>query len=257
MRWQAERPLYNNTYLMQVRIQEAKSMHPRDKAARIAGAIYLSLVLVAPFAMLYVPGKLIVRGNAVATADNILAHETMFRLSIFGDLIGHVIFICLGIALYRLLSSVNNTWALLMVSFVLVSSAVGFLNALNNIAAVILFRGGEFLTVFDKPQRDALAMLFVRLHSHGEFISEIFWGVWLLPFGLLVYRSGFLPRFIGIWLIIACLAWIALSITAQFFPTYYGSTFGWLQPAFFAEMAIMLWLLIKGAKVPPVAVTAS
>jgi hypothetical protein len=257
MRWQAERSPCNNTYLMRVRIQGAKSMHPTDKAARIAGAIYLSLVLIAPFAMLYVPGKLIVRGNAAATADNILAHETMFRLSIFGDLIGHVIFICLGIALYRLLNSVNNTWALLMVSFVLVSSAVGFFNALNNIAAVILFRGGEFLTVFDKPQRDALAMLFVRLHSHGEFISEIFWGVWLFPFGLLVYRSGFLPRFIGIWLIIACLAWILLSITAQFFPTYYGSTFGWLQPAFFAEMAIMLWLLIKGAKLPSVAVTAS
>ncbi len=225
-------------------------MHPLKKAARIAGAIYLSLVLIAPFAMLYVPGKLIVRGNAAATADNILAHETMFRLSIFGDLIGHVIFICLAIALYRLLSSVNNTWALLMVSFVLVSAAVGFLNALNNIAAVILFRGGEFLTVFDKPQRDALAMLFVRLHSQGEFISEIFWGVWLFPFGLLVFRSGFLPRLLGVWLIIACFAWIALSITAQFFPYNYENAFAWLQPAFFAEMAIMLWLLIKGAKNP-------
>src|SRR5229473_7743499 len=133
-------------------------MHPLKKAARIAGAIYLSLVLVAPFSMLYVPGKLIVRGNALATADNILAHETMFRLSIFGDLIGQVIFICLGIALYRLLSNVNKTWAALMVAFVLVSAAVGFLDTLNNIGALILFRGGEFLTVFDKPQRDALAM---------------------------------------------------------------------------------------------------
>jgi hypothetical protein len=232
-------------------------MHPTVKAARIAGAIYLSLVLIAPFAMLYVPGKLIVRGNAAATADNILAHETMFRLSIFGDLIGHVIFICLAIALYRLLSSVNNTWALLMVSFVLVSAAVGFLNALNNIAAVILFRGGEFLTVFDKPQRDALAMLFVRLHSQGEFISEIFWGVWLFPFGLLVFRSGFLPRLLGVWLIVACFAWIALSITAQFFPYNYETAFAWLQPAFFAEMAIMLWLLLRGAKVASVPAATS
>jgi hypothetical protein len=227
-------------------------MHPTKKAARIAGIVYLLLVLVAPFSMLYVPGKLIVRGNAVATADNILAHETMFRLSIFGDLIGHVIFICLAIALYRLLSNVNKTWALLMVAFVLVSAAVGFLNALNNIAALVLFRGGEFLTVFDKPQRDALAMLFLRLHNQGEFMSEIFWGVWLFPFGLLVFRSGFLPRFLGVWLIIACFAWIALSVTAQFFPNCYGTAFAWLQPAFFAEMAIMLWLLIKGAKVPAV-----
>ena len=222
-------------------------MHPTVKAARIAGVIYLAMVIVAPFSLIYVPSKLIVRGNALATADNILAHETMFRLSIFGDLIGHVIFICLAVALYRLLSNVNKTWAILMVSFVLVSAAVGFLNALNNIAAVILFRGGEFLDVIDKTQRDALGMLFVRLHSQGEFISEIFWGVWLFPFGLLVYRSGFLPRLLGVWLIVACFAWIALSITALFFPSHYGAAFTWLQPAFFAEMAIMLWLLIRGA----------
>src|SRR5438093_3371113 len=224
-------------------------MQPTVKAARIAGAIYLSMVFTAPFSLIYVPSKLIVRGNAAATADNILAHETMFRLSIFGDLLGHVIFICLAIALYRLLSSVNKTWAMLMVAFVLVSAAVGFLNALNNIAAVTLFRGGEFLSVFDKPQRDALAMLFVRLHSQGELISEIFWGVWLFPFGLLVFRSGFLPRLLGVWLIIACFAWSALSITALFFPSHYGAAFTWLQPAFFAEMAIMLWLLIRGVNV--------
>lgn len=224
-------------------------MHPTVKAARIAGAVYLSLVLVAPFAMLYVPGKLIVRGSATATAGNILAHETMFRLSILGDLAGQVIFICLAVALYRLLSSVNKTWAMLLVAFVLVSAAVGFLNTLNNIAALTLFRGGEFLEVIDKTQRDALAMLFLRLHSQGEFISEIFWGVWLFPFGLLVFRSGFLPRILGIWLIIACFAWVALSLTAQFFPASYGAAFTWLQPAFFAEMAIMLWLLIRGANV--------
>src|SRR5438876_2407480 len=224
-------------------------MHPTKKAARIAGFIYLSMVFTAPFSLIYVPSKLIVRGTAAATADNIFAHETIFRLSIFGDLLGHVIFICLAIALYRLLSSTNKTWAMLMVSFVLVSAAVGFLNTLNNIAAVILFRGGEFLAVLDKSQRDALAMLFIRLHSQGEFISEIFWGVWLFPFGLLVFRSEFLPRFLGLWLIIACFAWVALSITAQFFPSNYSAAFGWLQPAFFAEMAIMLYFLIRGANI--------
>jgi len=224
-------------------------MHPTVKAARTAGFVYLAMILVAPFSMLYVPGKLIVRDNAAATAENILTHETLFRSSIFGDLIGHVIFICLAIALYRLLRDVNRTWAWLMVSFVLVSAAVGFLNTLNNVAALILFRGDEFLKVFDQVQREALGMLFIRLHSQGQFIDEIFWGLWLFPFGLLVFRSGFLPRFLGIWLIIACLAWIALSITAQFFPTHYSATFAWLQPAFFAEMAIMLWLLIRGANV--------
>ena len=226
-------------------------MHPTVKAARIAGAIYLSMVFTAPFSLIYVPSKLIVRGNAAATADNIMAHETMFRLSIFGDLIGQVIFICLAIALYRLLSSVNKTWAALMVGFVLVSAAVGFLNTLNNIAAVILFRGGEFLTVFDKPRRDALGMLFIRLHSQGIFLDEIFWGLWLFPFGLLVFRSGFIPRFIGAWLMINCFGYVALSVIALFFPDYYQAAFRYSQPVLFGELVVMLWLLIKGAKVPP------
>lgn len=224
-------------------------MHPTVKAARIAGAIYLSMVFTAPFSLIYVPTKLIVRGNAAATADNIMAHETMFRLSIFGDLIGQVIFICLAIALYRLLSSVNKTWAALMVAFVLVSAAVGFFNTLNDIAALILFRGAEFLSVFDKPQRDALGMLFIRLHSQGIFIDEIFWGLWLFPFGLLVFRSGFMPRFIGVWLMINCFGYVALSVIALFFPDYYQAAFRYSQPVLFGELVVMLWLLIKGAKV--------
>jgi hypothetical protein len=207
------------------------------------------MVFTAPFSLIYVPSKLIVRGNAAATADNIMAHETMFRLSISADLISQVIFICLAIALYRLLSSVNKTWAALMVAFVLVSAAVGFLNTLNDIAAVILFRGSEFLTVFDKAQRDALGMLFIRLHTQGIFIDEIFWGLWLFPFGLLVFRSGFMPRFIGVWLMINCFGYVALSVIALFFPDYYQAAFRYSQPVLFGELVVMLWLLIKGAKV--------
>jgi hypothetical protein len=158
-------------------------MHPTVKAARIAGAIYLSMVITGPFSLIYVPSKLIVRGNAAATADNILAHETMFRFSILADLVGQVIFICLAIALYRLLSGVNKIWAALMVALVLVSAAVGFVNTLNDIAALILFRGADFLAVFDKPQRDALGMLFIRLHSQGILIDEMFWGLWLFSLG--------------------------------------------------------------------------
>ena len=232
-------------------------MHPTAKAARIAGAVYLSMVLTAPFSLIYVPSKLIVRDNAAATAENVLAHETMFRLSILGDLVGQVIFICLAIALYRLLSGVNKIWAALMVAFVLVSAAVGFVNTLNDIAALILFRGADFLAVFDKPQRDALGMLFIRLHTQGIFIDEMFWGLWLFPFGLLVFRSGFLPRFIGVWLMINCFGYVILSVIALFFPAYYGAAFNWSQPVLFGELAIMLWLLIKGAKVPAATTTAA
>ena len=164
-------------------------MHPTNKAARVAGAVYLSMVLTGPFSLIYVPGKLIVRGDATATATNVLNHEFLFRLWIFGDLWTHIIFICLGVTLYRLLGSVSKPWAVAMLGFVLVSAAVGFLNTLNNIAAFILFRGADFLNVFEQAQRNALGMFFLRLHSQGNFINEIFWGLWLFPFGLLVFRS--------------------------------------------------------------------
>jgi uncharacterized protein DUF4386 len=232
-------------------------MHPTVKRARIAGAVYLLMTLNAPLSLIYIPDKLIVRGNATATATNILNSENLFRVEVIGGLIGQVIFICLAVALHRLLSEVNRTWARLMVGFVLVSAAVGFFNELNNIAAVILFRGADFLTVIDKPQRDALGMLFIRLHSQGHIINEIFWGLWLFPFGLLVFRSGFLPRVLGVWLMIGCFGWLLLSVTALFFPLYYDIALRIAQPVLLGELAIMLWLLIKGAKIERVAAAAT
>lgn len=225
-------------------------MHPTDKAARIAGAWYLSIVLTGPFSLIYVPSKLIVRGDASATANHILAHETLFRFGIIADLFGSVLFICLGMALYRLLHSVNKAWARLMVAFVLVSAAVGFFDTLNNVAALILFHGADFLSVFDKPQLNALGYLFIYLHGQGIFMNELFWGLWLFPFGLLVFRSGFLPRWIGVWLMINCLGYVGLCVIALFAPDYYAAAFKWAQPVLLGELAIMLWLLIKGVKVP-------
>jgi hypothetical protein len=232
-------------------------MHPTDKAARIAGAIYLSMVLTAPFSLIYIPSTLIVRNNATATANNILAHETLFRLGIVADMISSIIFIFVVLALYRLLSDVNKTHALLMVSLVLVSASVGFMNVLNNIAALTLFRGTDFLAVFDKPQRDALGMLFLRLHGLGITANEIFWGLWLLPFGVLVMRSRFLPRLLGVWLIINGAAYVVLSFIGLLSPQYYDAAFRSFFPLMLGELAIMLWLVIKGAKMQPMTATAS
>jgi hypothetical protein len=232
-------------------------MHPTDKAARVAGAVYLLLVITAPFSLLYVPSKLIVRGNATATASNILTHETLFRLGIVADLISAVIFICVALALYRLLSGVNTTLASHMVVLALVSAAVGFMNVLNNISALTLFRGADFLGVLEKPQRDALAMLFLRLHGQGNVINEIFWGLWLLPFGLLVMRSGFLPRILGVLLIVNCFAYLAASLTSLLLPTYASVVSRVAIIPETGELWIMLWLLIKGARVEPLAATAS
>ncbi len=233
-------------------------MHPTDKAARVAGALYLSLVVTAPLSLIYIPRTLIVTGNATATAKHILAHEVLFRLGIVADLISTVIFIFLVMALYRLLSGVNKTHASLMVILALVSVAIGFMNVLNNIAALTLFRGSDFLAVFEKPQLDALAMLFLHLHGQGNVINGIFWGLWLFPFGVLVMRSGFLPRILGVLLIVNCFAYLAISLTSLLQPGYSTVVSRVaLLPMAAGELSIIAWLLIKGAQVQPLAAAAS
>ncbi len=227
-------------------------MHPTNNTARVAGLLYLLMGLPAAFSLMYVPQTLIVPGNATATANNILAHETLFRFGIVSGLISGIAFIFLVWALYRLLNGVSKTHASLMVTLVVVSVAIEFLNEVNNLAALTLFRGANFLAVFDKPQRDALGMLFLRLNSQGNFVNEIFWGLWLLPFGLLVMRSGFIPRLLGVLLIVNCFAYVAVSLTSLLLPTYGVVLFGAVFPALLGELWILLWLLIKGAKVQSV-----
>ena len=142
-----------------------------------------------------------------------------------------------------------------MVTLIVVSIPIAFLNELNAIAALVLVRGADFLSTFEKPQRDALAMLFLNLHDHGFGVAEIFWGLWLFPLGLLVYRSRFLPRFLGVWLAIGGFAYVILSLTGELVPQYQRNVFDYAHPAFFGEVAITLWLVIKGAK-PPACPTA-
>ena len=209
------------------------------------------------FAMMYVPSKLIVHGNAAVTASNIAASETLFRLGIAAELIGYAGFIFVALALYDLLKGVNRRRASLMVILIVVSVPIAFLNELNSIAALVLVRGADFLSIFEKPQRDALAMLFLRLHFHGFVVAGIFSGLWLFPLGLLVFRSRFLPRFLGVWLILGGFAWVILSLTGILLPQYYDKVFNFSQPVFFGELAFMFWLLIKGAKPQTVGAAAS
>jgi hypothetical protein len=144
-----------------------------------------------------------------------------------------------------------------MVTLVVVQIPIAFLNELNSIAALVLVRGADFLSIFEKPQRDALAMLFLNLHFHGIVVAEIFWGLWLLPLALLVYRSRFLPRFLGVWLAIDGLAYVIISLTSVLLPQYQDKVDTYSQPALFGEVAFMFWLLIKGAKPPTLDPTAS
>jgi hypothetical protein len=198
--------------------------------------------------MVYVPSKLIVHGNAAATANNIAAHETLFRFGIATQLIGQAGFIFVALALYDLLKGVNRRHALLMVLLIVVSIPIAFLNELNSFAALVLVHGADFLSVLEKPEREALAMLFLNLHGRGFVIAEIFWGLWLFPLATLVYRSRFLPRFLAVWLALAGCAWLILSVTSILLPQYQGNVSTYSQPASLGEIAFMLWLAIKGAK---------
>jgi hypothetical protein len=224
---------------------------------RIAGIWYLLLCLIGPLRLMYIPSKLFVHGNATATANNIAAHQWLFRLGILGDLACAVILIFLTLALYRLFRGVDRNLAVLVVIFGGVMPAlINFVGVVSDAGALMLVRGADFLSVFDQPQRDALAMLFLRLRDHQNTAAEILWGVWLLPLAMLVYRSRFLPRFLGVWLTINGFAYVILSFTGILFPQYQGKVFLLSQPALFGELAFMLCLVIKGAR-PPVPDTTS
>jgi hypothetical protein len=135
-----------------------------------------------------------------------------------------------------------------MVILIVVSVPIAFVNELNSLAALALVRGADFLSIVEKPQRDAFAMLFLNLHGRGLVVAELFWGLWLFPLGLLVYRSRFLPRFLGVWLGLAGGAWVILSLVSVVLPQYQSEVYTYTQPAVFGEIAFMLWLSIKGAR---------
>ncbi len=204
-----------------------------SRNARIAGLLYLTL-LTAPLRLIYIPSKLFVAGNASATANNIAAHETLFRLGILSDLFTATMAIFLTLALYRLFKGVDQGLARLVVILgALMVTPIYFLNTINDAAALLLARGADFLSAFDQPQRDALVMVFLRMHGQGILANEVFWGLWLFPFGLLVYRSR---------------SYLATSVTGILWPRYEQRVSNWVFPVMFGELAIMLWLIFMGAK---------
>ena len=229
-----------------------------SKNARVAGLLYILASVVGVVRLLYIPSALIVHGNAAATVNNIAAHELLFRLSIDSYLLSSVLFTFLTLALYRLFKGVDVGLAVLMVILGgLMPVPIFFVNSVTDVAVLLFARGADFMAAFDKPQREAFVMLFLNLHHHLDLANAIFWGLWLFPFGLLVYRSRFLPRFFGVWLILACLAWLAFSFTGFMFPGYEDKVFTLGQPFTLGEVATMLWLAIMGAREPRVAAAVS
>jgi hypothetical protein len=223
-------------------------MTPLQRTARIAGLWYLGFTF-GPFYLLYVPSQTVVRNDAAATAARILAHETLFRWGMLAEALGVVIFIGLGLALYRLLAEVDRHRARQMVAVVLVSSALSLVTLVFNAAALIVFRGGGGFAGFDDHTREAVGMLLIKMHSQANGINQTFWGLWLLPFGWLVVRSRFLPRWLGYWLLLDGVAWCVVGGIWFSSAETADVLFRYFQPVFFAELVAMLWLLIVGAKV--------
>ena len=217
--------------------------------------MYLLTSMPGVFSLLYIPSHFIVSGDAAATANKIATSEFVFRLGIISELAGFIGFIFVVRALYRLFCGVNKVQASLMVTLMLVSIPVSLVNVLNETAALTLIRGANFLSMFDQPQREALAMLFLRVHFDGFMVAQVFWGLWLIPFGALVYKSGFLPRVLGVLLIVACFGYLANSlIVFGVLPSNVASrAVGRLT---ICELPIIFWLLIMGAKDQPLPATA-
>jgi Domain of unknown function (DUF4386) len=228
---------------------EAKS---RKRAARLAGLVYLLMVVPGPFVLLYIPNKIIVSGNASATTRNILAHEGLFRIGIAGEIFFHTAFLLVPLMLYRLLKEVDKRQAVLMVTLYALSVPIVCLNAINSLMALTLVRGtgwgADWLSVFNQPQREALAMVFVRLHGQGFLAGEVFWGLWLLPFGWLVWKSGFLPRVLGVLLVIDGIAWVAEVWTTIVWPAYADGVSEVTSVPKLAEILVLFWLLVVGAR---------
>ncbi len=225
-------------------------MNTIKKQAHVAGILYLLASIAAVFAWVYVDGKIFVRDDATATANNIRAFETLFRLGIAAELLGSIIFIFVVLALYRLFKSVSEKQAATMALLLLISTPIALLAVVGEIAALIVAGGGSFLSTFDQHQLDSLSYLFFRLHGQALIVAEIFWGLWLFPFGTLVIRSGFIPRFLGFLLLIAGMGYLIDSFTVLVLPTYkqVGNQIAMILEL--GELPIIFWLLIWGARMP-------
>ena len=223
-------------------------MNSTRTTARWAGLFYLFMILTGILSVIYIPGKLIVKEDAAATAMNILNSQGLFTIHIVNQLVSLLLFLSVSLTLYLLLKDVNKRLAALMVILVLIQIPVGIYGVMDQITALDMLRGEQFWSAFDNTQRQALAMSLLDISGKGKSATELFWGLWLFPLGLLVFRSGFLPRFLGIWLMINCFAYVIISLTGLMFPEYSGMVSLLGMPLLLGEVMFMLWLLIIGAK---------
>lgn len=193
-------------------------MEPTRNEARYAGLLYGLAGLSAPFAYLYVPSILLVKNDALATADRVSASESLLRAAIVGELYGATMLIFAALALYRLFKAVDRKTATLMVVMMLVSVPISYVNALINIVPLVLLKTSAIATVLGPGDTAAQVTLFLRLHNYGLVVNQIFWGLWLFPIGLLIMRSGFIPRWLAYPLFLAGTGYVSNSLGTLLLP---------------------------------------
>jgi hypothetical protein len=225
------------------------AMTPLNRQARLTGFLYLLLAMVGPLRLIYIPTTLFDSDHPAQTAANITAHETLFRWGMFGDLFIGTMLIFVVLALYRLLKPAGPTLAVLMMILGgLLPSAIYFINTANDAAALVLVRGAPFLDAFNQAQRESLAMLFLRVHREVITAAETLWGLWLIPLAILVWRCGFLPRVLAVWLILNAFAYVAQSFAGFVMPELSDRLDPICFPLQLGEVAFMLWILVFGAR---------
>ncbi len=224
--------------------------HPYNKTARIAGLLYLGVVITGIFSLMYVPSKLIDLDNAASTFANLVQNEMLFRLGIVSGLICYTFFLFLPLVLYKLLKQVNETYSKLMVLLALLSVPIFFINVQNEFTVLSLIGDANYLKVLSAEQIQAQVIFYLDQYRSGMRIVHIFSGLWLLPFGLLVYKSGFLPKLLGVLLMVGCFGYLVNFTGNTLIKSY--SEMGIAQyislPASIGEIGICLWLLIIGVR---------
>lgn len=220
----------------------------RNKTARVAGVLYLILIIGGIISLAYIPSQLIVLDSASKTYENITNSEFLFRIGIISGIITFLIYIILPLALHRLLHAVNRLYADLMVIFALISVPIFFVNILNKFSILTLINKPEFIENLGKTELQTQVMFHIDSYNNGLELSQIFWGLWLFPFGYLVFKSGFLPKLLGILLMAGCFGYLITFFGGFLYPgfdeTIISDIVGY--PAPLGEIGICLWLLIMG-----------
>ena len=218
--------------------------------ARIAGAFYLLTIVMGVFAEVFVRGTLVVRDDAAATATNILAHEPLYRFGLATDLTMIACYIAVTLLFYGLFKPVSRSLSLLAAFFSLVGIAVLAVNSLNHLAPLVFLGSAHYLSAFETTQLQALALMSLKMHARGYTIAVVFFGVYCLMIGYFVFRSGFLPRILGVLMAIGGLSYLTNSFAIFLLPTLAARLPDIMVLGVIAELSLCLWLMVVGVNAP-------